>query len=364
MNRRRSTIAIAASVLLVTGCVMEPVLDRLSIEFGLPDSPVDVTASVEINDHAEPKSPLAVRLDRLRDDLAAERDFWSIRFSVVSPPDDEYRRERSGGKISKVIRRAFMDRNDLAGLVSSFAAISFVAGAGWEEIHLDVARSSRATSQDKRVVVATLDRWSQEFASHVVTIATLLRYLDAHPDRARVVMARVFVREGLDPKYATIALTDDEEELVKLVNDANDAVLGTLAETESTPYTFEEMTRRVYDPFPCEITVATPGAIVECEGFVCKDDRHARIPKLSLLGGLPSLERWASPDPLMIIAAGGERQLDADLDAFLARPHAIAATLPGSIEVRSTIERILTPASTYRLRWSIPDPEKVRPPRA
>lgn len=364
MTFRRSTIALVALVLLITGCVTEPVLDRLQIVFGAPDALVDVTASIEIRDSAEPKSPLAVRLDRLRDDLIAERDFWSIRFGIVSPADDEYRRERGNGKISKVTRRAFIDRDGLARLVDGFAAASFVSGAGWEEMRLEVAKSSRATSQEKRIVGEKLDGWSQEFASHVATIAALLRYLDAHPDRARIVMARVFVRDGLPPKYGAIPLTDDEEELVKLVNDGDDAVFATLAEAESTGYTFEEMTRRVYDPFPCEIAVTTSGSIVECQGFVCTDDRVARIPKLSLLGSLPGLERWASPDPLVVIAAGGDQPLDEKLDAFLARPHSIAAVLPGTVEIRSTIDVILTPATTHRLRWRVPDPDEVHPPKS
>jgi hypothetical protein len=357
MRLQRAAVAVTALVLLVTGCVMEPVLDRLRIEFGAPGSPIDVTASIEIQDHAEPKSALAVRLERLRDDLVAERDFWSVRFGIVAPADEEYRRERSGGKVSKVVRRAFMDRNELARLLDGFAAVSFISGAGWEEVGIGVARSDRATSQEKRVVAGKLDRWSQEFAHHVRTVAELLRYLDQHPERERVVVAHVLVREGLDEKYRGDGLTDDERELVDRVHEGNDAVTGTLSEAASTGYTFEEMTRRVYDPFPSEITITTPGPIVACEGFVCEDG-VARIPKLSLVGSLPALERWATPDPLLMTMSEGS--LEDDLDTFLARPRFVAAALPGAIEVRSTVEGILKPASTYRLRWRIPEPDPLR----
>ena len=354
MSRLASTIAVAVLGLLATSCFSEPVTEKLHIEFGAPDALVDVTASVEIRDGAEPKSALAARLDRLRDDLVAERDFWSTRFRIVDPGADEYRRERSRGKISKVVRRALMDRNDLARLLDGFAAVSFISGPGWDEMNMDVARSSRATSEEKRVVAAKLDRWSLEFANHVATVAKLLRYLDAHPARARVIVAHVLVKENLDEEYRSVALTDDEKDLVKLVREGNDRLLGTLAETEAAAYTFEEMTRRVYDPFPAEITVTASDAILECEGFVCSEDRVARVPKLSLAGILPSLERWASPDPLMLIVARGERNLEKDLDAFLERPRSVAAVLPGAVEVRSAIEEMLVPASTYRLRWRVP----------
>ena len=362
MNRIRSTIAIAAMVLLVTSCFSEPVLEKLQIEFGPPGSLVDLTASIEIRDGAAPKSPLAVRLDRLRDDLVAERDFWSNRFRIVAPADDEYRRERSGGKISKVIRRTVMDRNDLARLLDGFASGSFISGTGWEELNLDAGRSDRATSQEKRVVGAKLDSWSQEFANHVGTVVTLLRYLDEHPERARLVVAHVLVKEGLDDKYRRVELTEDEEELIALVTKGNDAVIATLAETDSAAYTFEEMTRRVYDPFPAEVTVTTAGTIVECEGFVCTEGRVARIRKLSLLGSLPALDRWASPDPLMMMVREGERNLETDLDEFLESPRSVAAVPPTAVEIRSTIDRILTPAATYRLRWRTPEPDQVPPP--
>ena len=355
---KKTTVAIAGLLLLLTSCFSEPVTEKLHIDFGAPGSLVDVTASVEISDGAEPESLLAARLDRLRDDLVAERDFWSTRFRIVDPADDEFRRERSKGKISKVIRRAFMDRNELARLLDGFAAVSFISGPGWDEMDMDVARSNRATSQEKRIVAAKLDRWSEEFANHVATAANLLRYLDAHPERARAIVARILVNEGLDDKYRKEELTEEEEELVKVVSEGNESLLATLADTEATAYTVEEMTRHVYDPFPSEISVTTSGVILECEGFVCTEDRVAGIPKLSLQGIVPSLERWASPDPLMVIVTGREQNLEKDLDAFLAKPRSIAAPLPGAVEVRRAIEKELTPATTYRLRWRMPDPHQ------
>ena len=65
-------------------------------------------------------------------------------------------------------------------------------------------------------------------------------------------------------------------------------------------YTLDELSRRVFDPFPAPVSVVLPAAPDEVEGFVVASDGRLHVPTLGL--GTPSPAwpaTWVAPDPVV-----------------------------------------------------------------
>jgi hypothetical protein len=149
-------------------------------------------------------------------------------------------------------------------------------------------------------------------------------------------------------------LTEDESVLVEAVNEAISALGSVLAPAPGEPFTLDEISRLVYDPFPAPIRVTVSGEIVEREGFAGQPGSALQIPVLSIWSAYERLEgRWFSPDPALALwrndlAKNGK---EFDLEAFLAMPRR-AGVAPTTGEVRGAIENQLKPQPVYRVRWT------------
>lgn len=347
----KRAIAVVAIALLVSGCFPDPVEESLVVKFG-DGSGIVVESIVEIHDDAGSDTPLAARLGTVRDELLAERDAWSLRFARLSPDSEEYKRERTEGKISRVTRVAQVTENDFARLMSDFATINITEGRGWRELSLSAGRPERATSRQRADVDGKLNEWTRRYISYLAASMRLYGYLDQEPLRARPVFMVLYA--DLMPEPAPEdkpLLTDDEKELVTMVRATMDELSNAMSDQGGGAYTFEELTRLVYDPFPSDITIRTNGSVLESEGFRRVDAETVKLPKLSVEGSLLQLEdRWIAPDPFLARLRVDPAEKPFDLVAFLNEPRAMAP-LPSTQAMRQAIDEVLTPGTRYRVRW-------------
>jgi hypothetical protein len=157
-----------------------------------------------------------------------------------------------------------------------------------------------------------------------------------------------------------------EKPLVSEVQKAMSEVLQIFDVPADAAYSFEEISRLVYDPFPAPLSVRVPRDILEVEGFARDDRGRLAVPGLSLWGALESLaERWVSPDPVQIyyqqMRSGQKGKFD--LEKFLARPRRTGRS-PSAEDVSTALEDHLRPASIYRVRWRTPPPDDPDAARA
>jgi len=120
------------------------------------------------------------------------------------------------------------------------------------------------------------------------------------------------------------------------------------------PFTLDEISRFVYDPFPAPIRVTVRGEILEREGFAGQAGSALQIPVFSIWSSYERLEgRWFAPDPALALWRDDAAKTGHpfDIDAFLAMPRR-AGVAPTTGEVRGAIENQLRPRPVYRVRWT------------
>jgi hypothetical protein len=148
----------------------------------------------------------------------------------------------------------------------------------------------------------------------------------------------------------------------------SDAVRKSIEETleifslpQESPYSLEELSRLVYDPFPAPLTVQVPGPVLENEGFVEQSDQILKIPVRGLWEALGSLgDRWVDPNLLVLKYRLQVDKKPLDLPALL-RVKRSAGTPPTSTEIQRALEASLAPAPIYRLKWSTRNLKELDP---
>lgn len=347
----KRAFAVLAFVALVAGCFPDPVEESLVITFGDGDD-ISVENFTAIHDDAGENTPLAARLSVVRDELIAERDPWSLRFARLSPDEESYTREKAAGKVSRVTRSAKVTENDLVRLLSDFATVNLVAGTGWRELTITTGRPERANSRQKADVERQLDEWTHKYINYLAATMRLYGYLNDEPLRAKSIFMVLFGDLMPEPAPADAPLlTDDEKEMVTNVRATMDELSNAMSENGGGTYTFEELTRLVYDPLPCDLTVKLNGSVLESEGFEKSDAQTVKIPKLSVQGSLLQLEdHWIAPDPFLARLRVDPDEGPFDLAAFLEKERSMSP-LPSPESMRKAIDQVLTPGSKYRVRW-------------
>jgi hypothetical protein len=227
--------------------------------------------------------------------------------------------------------------------------VAYAEGSGWAELTLTAGRPSRATSAQRQRLDAEVAAFSTDIAGYAAATKQLYDSLDAHPERARACLGAILTDRGEGE-----TLTGEESELVKRVNDAIGALGAVLDPVPGEPFTLDEISRLVYDPFPAPMRVTVPGTIVEREGFPGELTSELKIPVFSLWSAFERLEgRWLSPDPALALwrddVAKSGRPFD--LNGFLVIPRRAAAP-PTASEVREAIEDQLKPQPVYRVRYT------------
>jgi hypothetical protein len=349
MIDRRAAVVFCAFPLL--GCLEPPVSESLDVKM-LHGGASVVSIGVALRDPSDyDKAPrVQQRLESEARALEAGSDPWSERLRRIEPERERDIVDHDRGRLRRVVRHALLEEPaDLREFLrDTGVGVVYTDGEGWAELMLMPGRSARATSAQRQRLAVQLDEFAANVTRYAAAVTELYDYLDANPDRARACLGEVF-----SVKAEGETLTDQESELTTRVSDAISAIGVVLDPAPGEPYTIDEISRLVYDPFPAPMRVTVVGEIVEREGFPGDLQAELRIPVFSIWSAFERLEgRWLSPDPAIAIWRNETAKTgkEFDLEAFLAIPR--RATAPTEPEVLRAIERQLKPEPVYRVRWT------------
>lgn len=326
-------VAVILIALPLAGCLEPPVSESLDVRMMRRGASV-VSVGVVLRDPSDyDKAPqVQQRLESAVRELEEGNDPWSAR-------------------LRRVVRHAQLQApEDLREFLRDTGiGVVYSEGEGWAELSLSPGRASRATAAQRQHLDSQLEAFSANLVDYSAAMRKLYDHLDGNPHRARVCLGEI-----LSLKIEGEKLTDEESALVERVDNAISALGAVLDPAPGEPYTIDEISRFVYDPFPAPMRVTVPGEIAEREGFLGELGSALKIPVFSIWSAFERLEgRWFSPDPALAmwrddIAKTGK---PFDLDAFLAIPRR-AALAPTTNEVRGAIENQLRHEPVYRVRWT------------
>jgi hypothetical protein len=365
LRSRRAGLALA--LLLLAACFETPVTESVRLRF-LPDGPVIVTSSVEINPLAgeEERNPaLDRRLADLRRDLLEGLDPWTRRFEASKPVAERFAWEKRLGQLTGARRSVLLD--EPAALHDLFADTSLsvtyeIREDGLAELTIVPGVPAQATRKQRQDLERALDEWSAHIAEYLAATADLYEWLDANPGRVRICMLELF-GDVLDEESLPSAEEGEPEELsaeekkrVDRVQEAMSDVFDVLLIPKGQDRSLDELSHLVYDPFPAPLTVQLPGEPLEVEGFAPsgEKDRVWTVDTPGLWFALRALEeRWVAPDPVLVyVEHKGAHAKGLDLSALMDAPRRVVQPLPNSLEVKRIIEERLKPAAAvYRAVW-------------
>ncbi len=339
------------SGLLLLACfdLTPPVEERLLLSF-LPDGGLRAQLTIELR-HPEGKraaSNLGRRLRQLEEELLAGWDPWSRRFGEAEAAIESFHWEKEEGRLAYLERNLVLDDPaELTGVLADTPIhATFRIEDGVAELALYPGVPGKATRRERREVERALEAWSETLAAYSAAAEALYGYLESRPDRALACLGSLFES---DDEYGE--LTAEEEPLLEALGDATSEILDVLDVDAERAYSFDELSRKVYDPFPARFAVELPLPATEAEGFTRAGGRWA-VPGLSLWSAFELLEGvWLTPDPLIAWVAHQRATPDDPFDvaAFAARPRTARAA--DAREIRDTLVDALTPADVYRLAW-------------
>lgn len=414
---------VAALAIALAGCTDDPVAETLHLEFFPPSTeerepaedavvePTDTSgyvkleAKVAIRRHKVPEgsAPIERRLNDRTEALMNGYDVWHLRFDrLYEPVADGAEWERAGRELTSYRRWALVGNPD-AELQEFFANTPIRPSlVVWdnERPELDQQRppprtvslefvfdgGTQATAGESDTVERGLRGFAADVARYQRRVAALWRYMDENPGRrfeclralfgaARgdelpesrlVTPPRELAPSTTPPTPAERAgdrpvLRDLEIELIERIVEAGEPLLEIFEVPEDDAFTLQELSRRVFDPFPAAITAVPDGPVVEAVGFAESGDGWT-IPSLDLWRAYRSQDgRFVSPDPLIFLLDtdgndfGCEERDDACKDrervfAFLESGAFVAR--PGSSNlIRQALEAELRPIDVYRLTW-------------
>ena len=340
--------ALLAALLLATASCLEPPVSE-SIEVKMLDGGASqVSVTVALRDPGDYDRMPMVR-ERLEDEARAYEagtDAWADRLRAASPSRERVSVDREKGTLRRVERQADLDGPaDLAALLRDTGVeVSYADGDGWAELALVPGSSRRATSAQRQLVRSELDRFSEAASAYVEATAKLYAYLERHPDRARACLgAIVSDKPGGDPA------SEEEAAILGAVDEKIGELGDVLQIAPDQALTLDELSGLVHDPFPAQVHVVVPGKILEREGF----GDELTIPRFTLWSAYTRLSaRWVAPDLALELwkhdRERGSRPID--LSRLASTPRRVGST-PSAIEIRRALERELTPAPVYRVRW-------------
>lgn len=331
-----------------------------------------VRETLEIAPHGDGSSEVAFAVtvpmpphdasDALRDHLAGRRreylegwDAWARRFERAGAERETLAWEKVDGELGVLRRTARFDEpQGLSGFfLDTDLTVLFHPGSQRSELGIIPGPPSRASRDQVERFERLLDDWSRSVARYLQRVAELYAYLEARPGRARPVFRALF-------EDAPEGLREREEERLEGLADAVFEVLDVAGRTTEEPESLETLARRVYDPFPAELTVRISGEVSTVLGFVELGDGLYLAPPLGLEHALVGLEqRWIEP-PLLTAYERHERlgeRSDLDLSELAARPRAVRP-LPTPAEISAAVAEALDAEPEYRLVWRPADDEE------
>ena len=344
-----------ASGLFLTGCWEQPVDERLHLTFHSDES-LEMEVSVELHHGAGRTSAVEERLRDLEDALVKGQDPWKPRFDRIDPLEEDFYWRKEEGRLQFLARKARLeDAVSLAEFLRDTpiqAVYSRDEEAAVAEVAFYPGLPLGATRRERRQLEEAMEAWTQALEAYFASGGALYRYLETQPHRAEACFAYLFEDEAL--AEAEGPPTAEEEALLDQLAGAMGQVLEVLEVDGETAYSLDELSRRVYDPFPARLSVSPPDRPTEVEGFRAAGGDFS-VPGLSLWSALEGLEgRWLAPDPLLVHLDHLRAQTDLPFDAavFSARPRR-AENPPSAEGIQEEVEALLRPADVYRLRWPI-----------
>jgi len=285
------------------------------------------------------------RAQRLREDLVAYRDEWSLRFANANPAEDRMLFERTRGTVVRVEHVARIDADDLQKFFFDVPLSTTVTrGPGWTELTIYPGSSMRATRQQRDDVDKKLQVYARRAVQYFAAVRTMYGYLDERPQRATEMFKALF-RDDEDVR--PVLLTEVE---MNLVDAARRALTG-LAFGEEETANLEREADLVFNPFPATLVVRVPSDPLIVEGFTREEKGRLVAQTKHLLDAVASLEgRWISPDPLAFAIRSDTKGLE-DLAPVLAAEPRRAETVIGEREVADALRERLRPAARYRVRF-------------
>lgn len=354
-SRARHLLApLLAVAVCLGGCFEDPVAKTLRIEIAENGSAwIDLEIEFQERKTLDPDSPLGRRIAAEREALLGGFGEWTGRFSVLSPVTETHSWIKNRGDLRTYTHSAEVRQAaELEGFFADTGVGAFAeSGDGWASFAFYPSGPARGGSAEVRRVQDAVATWSEYVAGYLETTAVLYDYLDRHPERARVCFAHYF--EDLLRDSPPDEVTGEEEELLTELVDRSAALLTVFEPPADEAWTANELSRRVFDPFPADIRVRVPGRLLEVEGFVAEGGGWLRVPGVGLWPALDALEgTWLAPDPALawIGAETGDRSFS--LDAFLATPRQVHQ-VPDPDEVEDALWEGLQPADSYRVVWAV-----------
>ncbi len=416
---------IAGLLLTVTlaACTDDPISETLTLEFfpesadasnsggGEPATPADtagyvrIEAQVDIRRHRIPKDDALVarRVNDRTQALMNEHDPWHIRFDrIFEPLADGAEWQRAERELTSYRRWALAA--DPNGTLQDFfvdTPMQPVFEVRDNERRLPdqsrpppqtvtlaflFAGGTRATAGESTTVNRGFRNFAADAARYQRRVAVLWKYMDENPGRRFETLRGLFAAADGDelPESQLVAkprqltppaaptpvrrgseslsrLRDLEVELIERVVDAGEPLVEIFDIQEGDAFTLQELSRRVFDPFPGIVTVEPDGAVAEAVGFVEGGDGYG-VPSLDLWNAYRALDGlFVSPDPLVFLLETqnddfGCREDDdvcrsnGRVSAFLQRGP-LTANPGSSARIRRTLEAQLQPLDEYRLVW-------------
>ena len=356
-------LGLGLSCLWLVGCFEIPVRRHLELVFTETGS-LRLTLLVELADGDQAEEAVKQRLEREEEELLRSEDPWSGRFAAVRARVEGLSWQKENGRLRRLRRTAEIGPNELLddpGPLGRFWSDTTIypqytyeeaTGAettGAAELVLYPGRSDRSTRREARRIEDTLTEWADALFEYLQRVEALYTYLDANPDRTLICFGQVF-----DHEFELAPATELELELTEGLTEAMFEALKPFATQKGQDESLEEISRRVFDPFPARVSIRLPAEPLEVEGFVESGDRWI-VPGLSLWGALEALGgSWVWPNPLISVIenelAGSADSFD--LPAYAGQPRRTA--LPyDSLEIEQQIRDLLEPAEQYRLRWPL-----------
>ncbi|HPC82874.1 MAG TPA: hypothetical protein P5234_03830 [Thermoanaerobaculaceae bacterium] len=315
-----------------------------------------VTAAAVVHKESYPATNPALdrRLAEARADYAAGWASWSPRFEELDPAQERLELQRVSGEVSRVVRQALArDPQGLAGFFSfTDVQCQLEQQPGWSELSLFTRGSSRASAAERRRMERALADWSAVLSRYLAAVGDLYRYLELHPDRAEPCLGELLGVSDRDKGWEFDAA---EKALLEAASGAMQEAVKVLQVPSGEAYSLDELSRRVFDPFPAATTVSLPAEPGEIEGFVARPDGTFEVPALSMWEAMARLEgEWLAPDPLVAVVRHSLCETcegEFPLGAFLGLPRSAAAVMPSARDLNAALGRQLQPAPAYRLRW-------------
>ena len=352
----RRLALLAVTVIALAGCFEDAVDERLELRFrpnGSLRAELAVTLDWPFTNTQEARTR---RLAETEGMLLGGWSPWTGRFAALGAQDESLSWRRSDGHLTQYRHWAVTRPEAVVDLFSdSLVQAFYQAGDGWAEVGLYPSTGTRARREQLDVVDQALASWVPSLVAYQAAVVDLWDHLDREPHRAYTVFSALF-GEGDVEDLAREDLSETEVELVGELADRMGDTLDIHTE-EVDGWSFEELSRLAYDPFPARVTIVVPGTIEASEGLVDLGDGRFEVPRFSFESALARLEdRWITPD-LLITYLRHERSVTDepfDVEGLAQRPRWATPSLPDTAELTDALVEQLQPEAAYRVVWGTP----------